>query len=194
MPAPKPEAAALHKQLHNTAAATTRRPWSTAADGAGVRRKGGAGRTAPRSGLGEFVLLACSGRPRPRVSGRPSGSAVWWPRSAEPDCVPFPSARRVFRALWWRRALTEISFFSSGAGGRLSRSVLKPEFSNGGKCWKYSRCSSSLLAAVGPEADTRGRSCFLLFCLVNSCAYTLVFLSSVHFEKTNAGFFTVIFS
>lgn len=80
-----------------------------------------------------------------------------------------PSARRVLRALRWRRALTAFCLSSSGAGGRLSRSAWKREFSNGGKCWKYSRFSSPLLAAVGPEADTPGRSRFLLFffCLVS---------------------------
>lgn len=106
-----------------------------------------------------------------------------------------PSARRVLRALRWRRALTAFCLSSSGAGGRLSRSAWKREFSNGGKCWKYSRFSSPLLAAVGPEADTPGRSRFLLFFLPrqfsNWCASTLVFLSSLHFEKTNAGSFTV---
>lgn len=50
MPATRPEAAALREHLRKTAAAPTRRPWSTAADGAGVSRRGGAGRAALSAG------------------------------------------------------------------------------------------------------------------------------------------------
>lgn len=51
----------------------------------------GAGRGGPRSAPGECVVLACSGRARPRGSARPSGSAAWRPRRAETGCVHLPS-------------------------------------------------------------------------------------------------------
>lgn len=51
MLATNPEGAAPHEHLRNTAAAPTRRPRSTAADGAGGRAlRGGAGRAALGAG------------------------------------------------------------------------------------------------------------------------------------------------